>query len=577
MPKLEDNNLIKNLKHSIIEIDAAAVNDLSYNSQQPSCLDSPSSIISPTKLNLSSSDKIDHFPVIRKLGYAETIYDYEHCSFKNVILIDSFDIESKINLYENVNLLKKAIFFWKQKNLLLRSSILTFDSLKDTIISADKYFVYADDNKVRSDENCKFFKMNFGNSNSTLTRNQIDQICHEMFAYECNVEFLDPKNDLLWRLNFIETTSQSNKGSNQPIYNYYVIFTAHHSIADARNSHFLLMQLFDIIDNTYSNIDAHYDCSNRFEPSIEERLFNSDPKILANINMSESANFNGNTCKVIKEFSTFNETIRKHHDGVDLTSISLESIDNNCKLINLIDVINDDKNVIKVYHMTLTDKFRKLLKLCKKHCTKLTACINTITALATRQLYKKFSCEKDLFNIHYHLLVNLRPFLQPPLDNFIMGYWAVVFGLNFDKECDLNDQTFWSEKFWEFVKSEANNLHEKLNNSEHFEAAKFDNILFEQINNGEKFPNGGGVHYALSNLGIMPASIQSSNKIKIKKHFFATTLQENRWSSVAFHGLTTIDSVLCWSITYNSKFFTNQIIDFLVENITQIIEKVTTT
>ena len=570
MSKLEDEkeNKVKNMKHSMIEIDTGNINDLSYNSQQPSCLDSPSSIISPLKLNSSSSDKIDHFPVIRKLGYAETIYDYEHSSFKNVILTDAFDIESKINLYENINFLKKAIFNWKQQNLFLRSSILTFDSSKETIISAEKYFVYAEDNKVRNDENCKFYKMNFGHSN--LSRDQIDQICHEMFARELNAEFFEA-NDLLWRLNFIETTSQSN---NESIHSYYVIFTAHHSIADARNSHFLFMQLFDIIDNTYSNLDAHYECSNRFEPSIEERLFNSDPHKLANINISESPNFNGDTCKIIEELSTFNETIRLRHNGVDLTSINLEPCDNNCKIINLIDVINDEKNVIKVYHFTLTDEFKTLLKLCKINCTKLTACVNTISALATRQLYKKFTNEKEFFNIHYHLLVNLRPFLQPPLDNFIMGYWAVVFGLNFDEECDLSDQNFWSGKFWEFVKREANSLHEKLKNYEHFEAAKFDNILFEQINNGGKFPNGGGVHYALSNLGVMPTSIQSSNKVKIKKHFFATSLQENRWSSVLFHGLTTIDNVLCWSITYNSKFFTNQTIDFLVENIKKIIESV---
>ena len=559
---------------SILKIDTQNKNDTAsyYDIRQSSCLDSPSSIISPS----IDSDKTNDFSIIRKLGNAEVIYDYEHNSHKNVILIDSFVIESKINLYANLNLLNKAIFYWKQQNLLLRSAILTLDSqassayTRKEIISSEKYFVYANENRINNNDNCKYYRLNLGGAH--LTGTEIEEICHEMFAHEYNIDFIDSKNGPLWRLNFIETTSTNdNEIANELNYSYYVIFTAHHSIADARNAHYLFTQLFSIIDNVFSNINAHFEFSYRFEPSIEDRLFNNDPVKLSNINMAECEHFNGNTCKIIKEFSYFNDQSRLEKVHFN-QSIKFESVVDDYKNdINFCDV---RKNLVRVHHFTLNDEFKSLLRLCKINKTKMTACINMITALATRELYKQFTNDKEFLNIHYHLLANLRPFLDPPIDNFIMGYWAVVFGLNFFAECDLNDKIFWSKTFWEHVKHEANALHERIRNNEHFEAAKFDNILFQQISNEEKFVNGGGVHYALSNLGVMPSSISSESKIKIKKHFFGTSLQENRWSSLIFHGLTTIDDSLCWSITYNSNLFTTEIIETLVSFIKKIIQHV---
>ena len=63
---------------------------------ETTCLDSPMSVASPV-----NEKDLKKFSLIRKLGAAETVYDYEH-TLGNVLLSDAFKIESNIdpiNLY----------------------------------------------------------------------------------------------------------------------------------------------------------------------------------------------------------------------------------------------------------------------------------------------------------------------------------------------------------------------------------------------------------------------------------------------------------------------------------------------
>lgn len=627
---------------------------------EPSCLDSPSSILSPTSLQASSSslqsptqltspnintsassgvvsanvssaalndsdgDITHKFSIIRKLGAAEIIYDYEH-SIGNVILAHSFVIESKINLFQDLNLLNQAFVYWKNHYSLLRSCIFTIDQPASTAAniktsspnvvecaqlqhqkthkndklccSTEKYFIYASEDKILNNENVKLYKLNLNDID--LNKSQIEQLCRLLYDREYNIEFLDSANGPLWRLTLIQT--KSNSSSNN--YNYYLIFTVHHAIVDARNVHCLILKLFEIIENLYLGSHSSYSqvFDKHFEPSIEERLFNNDQKQLKQINVVNNENsleLDTNTSKILESFSlgsSKTESVNNNYynylkiklnlDDKTINSINFEAVslnDINKQSLKLTDLLNEMacfSNKTRNFKLTETS-FKKLLKNCKLNNVKLTGCLNIIAVLATRKLYLNYTNERNFLNIHYHSLVNLRPFLKPPIDNNIIGYWAVVltsmFKSNSENFIDDNNnnqtesENFWQSKFWQLAKHESDNIHKRIDQNEHIENAKFDTALLEVINSGETFPNGGGVHFALSNLGVMPTANKDCKHIEIKEHYFGTSAQPNRWSAVVFHGVTTVDNNLCWSITYNAKEFRDDLIELLIQNINEI-------
>jgi hypothetical protein len=310
--------------------------------------------------------------------------------------------------------------------------------------------------------------------------------------------------------------------------------------------------------------------TNKLELSIEEKLFKDNPVELFNIKNLNTDNFTDFN-KIPELFSRLNGDNREGlNEAIESKNGWFVDIIND-KRLTLRDLIeqSNSKFVTKTNGFVLeSDRFCAILKYCKKHETKLTGCLNTITALATFKLYKSHMPNNvDLYDIiQYHCLVNLRPFLQPPLDNLASGYWATVFN------CELNTKDLTkidSSTFWKLAKCESDSIHTRISNKEHFESAKLDTALLIDIEN--EFQNG-STHFALSNLGSM--TTESKNFIEIDEHYFGTSCQAKRWTSLIFHGLCTINNRLCWSITYNSELIRDEIVEELIQNLNEIIDEI---
>ena len=216
----------------------------------------------------------------------------------------------------------------------------------------------------------------------------------------------------------------------------------------------------------------------------------------------------------------------------------------------------------------------KFLLKCKLVNSKLTGCMNVIAALAISQLCKRHKHDELSSKICFHLLANLQPFLN--INHLNPGYWAVVMnsiiefeGINFDED----DTSKLRNRFWQLAKTESDSIHERIDAKELFENAKGESFLLDIILNGDKFENGGGAHFALSNLGALQHT--KLNLFRQREVYFCTSLVKDRWNALIFHGLSSIDGHLCWGIVYTCEFISDAIIDEYLELIEKIVIIVT--
>lgn len=379
-----------------------------------------------------------------------------------------------------------------------------------------------------------------------------------MHERELNIEPVDSANGLLWRILLVELNDN----------NYCLIFTVHHCIVDARNGFTILDQLLSIIDQLIDNsLDETKLEKFTLGPSIEEKLFNNDKSQLSNIKVNEKYDVSPD-CKVPSSFSSNGPDQLSQINNDDRFVYQFSSDENNNQLLYVKDLLQANDYITRFTSFSFDEKMLKgLLSKCKQMNSKLTGCLNLICALATHDLYRNFKHAELSRTICFHLLANLRPFLN--LGNLNMGYWPVVFNgiVELDSSFELNGD-FFRTKFWKMAQTESDSLHERIRQNEHYENAKMDTILLDLINNDHVFENGGGVHFAISNLGPLKAT--KMNNFRITELYYNTSCASNRWSAIVFHGLCSIDDTLCWSLGYNKSYVRREIIDYLLNSIKRI-------
>lgn len=170
-------------------------------------------------------------------------------------------------------------------------------------------------------------------------------------------------------------------------------------------------------------------------------------------------------------------------------------------------------------------------------------------------------------------MVSLRPHLRKK--NSEMGFFASHLDCAFEFDAGLDLDSFDETVFWLKAKTQSDQLHQRLKTNEHLETVKQDSKLIDEIET-KKFTNGGGVHFALSNLGSIDTSTEiDSNQVKIDEFYYQVSLEANRWSSLVFNGVSTLNGRLIWGISYNSRFIRTEIIKFIIERIQIVFQKLT--
>ncbi|CAF0919734.1 unnamed protein product [Brachionus calyciflorus] len=286
--------------------------------------------------------------IIRKLGAAELVYEYE-IPTKGLLLPFTLVFNSCVNLFEHKNKIEKAINKWKTSHPFLCAKIQTKQDLEHADFSRERYFVYASKDKIKSMDNVKYL----------ILDNEMDWIkYHEI---EMNSEPVDSKNGLLWRIAFLKLNTCQK---------YCIILTIHHAIIDGRNAPVLLQQLLYFIEKSIQNKRIE-DRVYQVYPSIEETLFKNNRNEMKNVKFNPDY-FIPHQNRIPKEFKNKKQTDNN------------ESVDSKFKCFTI-------KN----------EKFRGLYKNSKLNKTKLTGCLNVVTALACLEMYKEFKCNQKQDNELY--------------------------------------------------------------------------------------------------------------------------------------------------------------------------------
>lgn len=446
---------------------------------------------------------LENYEIIRKLGKYESYYDYE-VSNRNFYLTRSL----LVNLTKGVigkDLLKEACKYWAKRNPLLQAEIFRAENNRN-----EKYFV-----TIRNQED--FF--NFNNVEIIETYDTLKW--KEVMDQEIIAPF-DLTKGPLWRLKVIKLI---NNDAENIGFNHVFILTSQHSIGDGRSMFTLSIQLLDIIGALIENRK----CPEM--DSIEQSLFSVEDFIKQKtfeINLSDEVKLDDEN----RIPDCFGDQVSGTHGKMEY--FALES-----------------------------EKLSKLLKKTKENCknAKLTGVLQTLIALALKNIYKKYECEYvESKQFQIVLLVSLREKLG--LSNSYNGVFSAAFENSIQESLSL-------DSIWSIAEEKSILLHKRIKNNEDVKYFEHTDELWNLVENGEFSES--NISFALSNIGVMKNT--ESDVIKVYEHYLRMPSIHKRIGSCMFNAISTINNRLCWAITYNEQTFTRAILLEIQEEMLNLIEK----
>ena len=364
--------------------------------------------------------------VIRELSQSEKCLDYE-TRLCNIIISRSIYFSSKLNIFENIELIKNAICKWKEAHVLLRSCILI-----DKNEPLKRNFALASDSIANDLKNVKFIEFSSKRSDywKILYENEL-------------LKPFDHENGLLWRLYFIKDNSDNF---------YRLIFTMHHSLGDGRNHFCLLHQLLQIIESLHLNTTVNL---KQYEilPSLETLLL-PDQNLNDNIKEGEL---------VSQKIPVYFKPEQAEDEKPTQFSFDCNIYKHDGKLYSSLDsIFNENKVYSNSSFVSFTieqEKLSEILKMCKKNNIKLTGYLSTAFGFALREAHfnfaNNFECQK-VFN--YYITASSRPKLN--INNYLMG--------NYGSKLSFNNRKIEGNNLWAHAKKESDELHLKASNPNEF-------------------------------------------------------------------------------------------------------------
>lgn len=134
----------------------------------------------------------------------------------------------------------------------------------------------------------------------------------------------------------------------------------------------------------------------------------------------------------------------------------------------------------------------------------------------------------------------------------------------FRKSFDLKNNA-WIKELWDYSRNESTEFHKRLNKGQFIAPI----TLMTPRKTDEFF-----YHFANSNIGVMKSSETKSQLIRIKQSF--TTARYNKENNFCWFTnlLATINNQLCWTISFNSHFVSQQLTTCIISNISKIIKEI---
>ena len=89
----------------------------------------------------------------------------------------------------------------------------------------------------------------------------------------------------------------------------------------------------------------------------------------------------------------------------------------------------------------------------------------------------------------------------------------------------------------------------------------------------KKEPNEFFYHFGNSNLGALQSSLNDRRMIKIRQAFATGRYSRENFLCWFSNLLATVDSQLCWTISFNTCFIKQEIVNSIIDNLTKVIKE----
>ena len=479
-----------------------------------------SNVSKPTRCNES---------ILRQLGPTEQLLNKLSSKGLNQIVY-TIAIESKIDLYANVDLLRSSILVWKRQHPFLDCTILNEDQ--------NIYFVKVKNaeflNNVEFLNFTPFYRLQpdiraeFALYRKLKNLPEVDDYAvwsklHDVFIHN---PISTSINEYLWKLLFIKLDHK----------HYCTVFTSYHEIAGGWSFHSLMRQLLKIIHAKYND-----------EPLTSDfHLMHQVPKPLETY------------------YTNVNQVVEKHAFIVpesamqkELQSISLDGV--LCNYKNNSEFYPSETTIKKqTVKFKLNKKMSKnFFEICNSNESKPASVFAVIVSVALQKAFKEIDASQS--EIFYALSVNLNQFLKDKIHADAMGYYDTEFINKIHSESidkALKDGKLVNNAaLWELSKIETGKNLEKRQK-----------ILLES----KKQP----VHFRLTNLGAVQSFPETIGSFKILDFQSGTTTSKFDMNLQLFtvYLYNTADELHVSFEVYTKPDFTKCFIDFIKETVYKIVE-----
>ena len=470
-------------------------------------------------------------------------------------LVYCVSIKSKLDLYNNVDVIGKAVWEWKQIHPLLRCCFQV-----ETDQPKDAYFAYADSIKeADSFHNVNLFLSNI-KENQLMSSEKIFEYLSELLTYrELNIPINLTNGELMWRLNFF-SSSYSILGAHE----YTILFSINHAICDGRSGYNCLLHLLSIIEQMSANF---YTAGKRYALPLSAYDY-----LLNYTNEQDYYSMNIPRIKLPKEDSEFDD----HSDKTKhLKEILLEHGFSGEELIQFLGgkTLTSLSDLIKIYldsssrsdTVTLDSNIYLSIKtLCKKNKLKVNGFLNMVALLATKLTYKTLFNE-DLTVISYVNPIDLRSRMNYLEEFKSMSCIVCPIRLLFEEQLNMQNVN-WVEQFWERAKQINDDFTAKIET----EKIMFKKIILTDDQNSSSVR----YYYALTNIGILGNSLTQDKDIEVTKLNISRNISLHSNLHVKNIFVYSLQNKMQVTVRYNINTASSKYIRQFIENFLNIIKAV---
>ena len=540
-------------------------------------------------------------PTIRRLGPIEKIYhgpvEPARCYIYRALIV-----ETHIDLYEHLSIIRLAVHEWKKMHALLRCRIVTRNvRATNAVVVKEPHFAFASESRVNSLANVHLL---YVKSPDDVAHN-CDDIWKLLLERETTMP-IDGDDELLWRLTFFrinkpQPQQQQQQPQQQHLKIYAVMLTFDHCIMDGRSSYTSLLQLFSLIEQIHTQRHAYKKLaavSTRVLPPKEHIFAYRAPGAQAQVQREyvKAPGFLDTKAAASTAYVRLKHLTSREEEASVICSISASSGEHR-PLVSLRDLVDIAKRNTSKFRTLVVNKasLARITAKCKQHQVKFTTFLNMALVLAVRMLYDKHgdgdggkdeTKTKPVAAINYTTNVSLREFGEYKRlvqatsasgsegDADTLGCYVGLSFTRLTEPITFSDHhsaassersVEWTRQFWSTANKESAAFHANLVSGEFIHSIC--------LPAKRKEPDEFFFHFGNSNLGVVPSSLAERKLIKVR-HAFATGKYDKSNFLCWFSNLVvTIDEQLNWTMSFNANLIRQELISDIIDNLTRIINR----